>query len=425
MPGGYGTDGGLDVFELIQTVDDNSAPGQDGPNAEESGTLLVVGDTGCGKSTLIQSFLKPNSNKDPKPTFALEYNFARKKNAGAGSKSLAHIWELGGDIKEPSLLDIPLPTGNLPNAAVMIVVDMSKPENVLTSLQRWIQLVREHIQARMSELKTLGTGEVAGKMKVVAKARYGEEHEDLKSVRPCEVPMVIVGNKFDAFRSKPSADRRALIQAVRFMAHYHGASFIATSRTESAHRDMFRGVIGSVAFGVLPKAICEVSGDKPAQVSAGKDTFRNILLAVGTGKTADEDGKSAFAASQGDIELFVSGSGIRKDCWGRFHDVLSGIFGQPDVTAGAAAVKDVETGDDEEKGERDSMGYPEADIDEARATKDLQLEQYTIDAARRARLNAAEADEPLASASRRGVGEERSESNEIDLGAAEERRKYK
>ena len=419
-------DAGVDVFELInQTSADEQTAGQDGKNSEESGTLLVVGDSGCGKSTLIQSFLKPNNNKDPKPTFALEYNFARKKNAGAGSKALAHIWELGGDIKESSLLNIPLPTSNLPNAAVMIVVDMSKPENVLTSLQRWIQLVREHIQARMSELKSTGTGEAAGKMKVAAKARYGEEHEDLKNVRPCEVPIVIVGNKFDIFRSKPSADRRALVQAIRFMAHYHGASFVATSRTESAYRDMLRGVMGTVAFGLPPKGVCEVSGDKPAQVAAGKDSFKNILLAIGTGKTADEDGKSAYAGSEADIELFVSGNGIRKECWGRFHDVLGGIFGQPDDTAGASALPKAEMAgeDGEEKREDGGSGeYPEADIDEARATKDLQLDQYIVDAARRARLNAAEADVPLASSGRRGEG--RDEGKEMDHGA-DDRRRYK
>ena len=427
MQGGSNNDEELDIWELIQTDEGAAQLPQETANAEDSNTLLVVGDIGCGKSTLIQSFLKPNSNKDPKPTFALEYNFARKKNASAGSKSLAHIWELGGDIKEPSLLSIPLPTATIPSAAVMIVVDLSKPENVLTSLQRWIQLVREHIQARMSELKATGTGEVAAKMKAVAKSRYGEEHDDLKNVRPCEVPIVIVGNKFDLFRSKASADRRALLQAVRFIAHYHGASFLATSRTESAHRDSFRATMSTAAFALKPKGICEVSSDKPNQVTAGKDSFRSILLALGAGKTAEEDGKSQYASSEADMGLFVSGNGVRKDCWARFHEVLGSIYGAPDATAGASAAPDTDGGaleDDERKERGGEIEHPEADIDDARATKDLQLEQYIVDAERRARLNAVEADTPLMSTRGGGRGGGRDEAKGED-GANEDRRRYK
>lgn len=36
--------------------------------------------------------------KEPKSTFALDYNFARKKatsSSSSGGKSVAHIWELG------------------------------------------------------------------------------------------------------------------------------------------------------------------------------------------------------------------------------------------------------------------------------------------------------------------------------------------
>jgi GTPase SAR1 family protein len=64
-------------------------------------TTLFVGDSGSGKSTLIQSFLKPSNTKvspyiivfidntndtnfmkAPKSTFALDYNFARRKASG-------------------------------------------------------------------------------------------------------------------------------------------------------------------------------------------------------------------------------------------------------------------------------------------------------------------------------------------------------
>jgi dynein light intermediate chain 2 len=420
----------MDLWEIVRTDPEVSAQGKSG--GEDSSTLLVVGDGGSGKSSLIQMFLKPNSNREPKSTFALEYNFARRKNAGAGGKSVAHIWELGGDIKESALLGIPLSTTNLPSAAVMIVVDLSQPQNVLTSAQRWVQLVREHIQAKMGEIKSTNV-ELASKMKESAKKRYGEEHEDNTRVRPCEVPIIIVANKFDTFRAKPSADRRAMMQALRFLAHYHGASLIATSRADSSHRDSFRSLMNTVAFGAGQKSSREVGSDKPTQVTVGKDSFSAILLATGTGKTADEDGKSQFASSDADLEAFVGGNGIRKDCWVRFHEVLTASFGAADASAGVSAMPAATTNSDgsADGGEEDGSGanggtgdsneYPEADIDEARAAMDLKLDQYIVDVERRERLNASsELEADVAAA---GSGSESSARDEGKMDDDSRRRK--
>ena len=42
------------------------------------------------------------------------------------SKSIAHIWELGGDIFEPKLLEIPITLKNLTSLTLVVVVDLSK-----------------------------------------------------------------------------------------------------------------------------------------------------------------------------------------------------------------------------------------------------------------------------------------------------------
>lgn len=39
-----------------------------------------------------------------KPTIALDYNFARRTSNGV--KSVANIWEVGGDLVEPKLIEI-------------------------------------------------------------------------------------------------------------------------------------------------------------------------------------------------------------------------------------------------------------------------------------------------------------------------------
>lgn len=113
---------------------------------EETGldtTVMFVGDSGSGKSSLIQSFLKPTVNKGPKSTFALEYSFARKKSSTGNAKCLAHIWELGGDIYEPGLLEVPLSQRCFASASIVVVVDLSKPHNVVSSTLKWVSVTRE------------------------------------------------------------------------------------------------------------------------------------------------------------------------------------------------------------------------------------------------------------------------------------------
>lgn len=47
------------------TTDNTNVDG----NEDENNVVLFIGDSACGKSSLIQQFLKPNApSKDPKPT---------------------------------------------------------------------------------------------------------------------------------------------------------------------------------------------------------------------------------------------------------------------------------------------------------------------------------------------------------------------
>ena len=225
-----------DAGQGLEATDTNKgAANSNGANmldlGEDSSTVLVVGDSGCGKSTLIQSFLKPNASKEPKPTFALEYAFARRKNAGKeNTKTLAHLWELGGDIYEPKLLSVPLNVPNLSSASVIIVLDLSKPEDCFLSMKRWLTVVREHLNARYNELKNSGSqgnasahamkdraisayNSAAGNASADESAPTPAPHVDISRLRVSEVPILIIANKNDLFRNKhSSADRRTLLQ---------------------------------------------------------------------------------------------------------------------------------------------------------------------------------------------------------------------
>jgi GTPase SAR1 family protein len=53
-------------------------------------SLVFAGDFSSGKTTLINSFLKPKDSKETKPTIALDYNFARKVVGNV--KTVANFW---------------------------------------------------------------------------------------------------------------------------------------------------------------------------------------------------------------------------------------------------------------------------------------------------------------------------------------------
>nr|VZI31589.1 unnamed protein product [Spirometra erinaceieuropaei] len=73
-------------------------------NRPNESVLVFAGARSCGKTTIINNFLEKDEN--PKPTLALEYNFARKSLGPYVAKSVAHIWELGGGPKLSNLLDV-------------------------------------------------------------------------------------------------------------------------------------------------------------------------------------------------------------------------------------------------------------------------------------------------------------------------------
>ena len=69
-----------------------------GAGGHES-TVVVVGNRGAGKTTLVSRFLNPEKDDVPKPSVALEYTFGRRSGAHGDVKDVAHIWELGGGVQ--------------------------------------------------------------------------------------------------------------------------------------------------------------------------------------------------------------------------------------------------------------------------------------------------------------------------------------
>ncbi len=257
--------------------------------------LIFLGDGNSGKSSLIQTFLKPNAaSKDTKPTVALEYNFARKTNNN--NKYLAHFWEIGGDFIEPALLEIPLTKAALTCTTIIIVCDMSKPHNVVNSLIRSIAAIREVVNKRVAELQGTDNNKLKDFRDRIVETY--KAHPDGNRVRPTEVPLVIIANKHDTLRALQSAEKKSLMQAIRFIAHYFGAALLTMSTSTagdgSVMRESYRNLINAIAFsnhGALPtanyKPSCETNVEKGIVISRGQDNFHGILLGAGFSDDVD------------------------------------------------------------------------------------------------------------------------------------------
>jgi Dynein light intermediate chain (DLIC) len=117
----------------------------------------------------------------------------------------------GGDISEPKLLEVPLTVQNLPTTAVVICCDLSKPQNCLGSLLKWVKLVKNVVDHRLRDLQSTDAG-AAGALREAATLRIKDHDKDAKRLSPIEISLYIVANKYDIFKAQSSADRRCLMQ---------------------------------------------------------------------------------------------------------------------------------------------------------------------------------------------------------------------
>lgn len=355
---------------------------------------LFVGPKGGGKSSLL-ALLQPAGavRETPKPTVALEYVFARRSKNTSTLKDVAHIWELGGGMKGDGvaeLVGVPITTARLPTAVLAIVLDLSKPQNVVPACLDWLKMLRVHIKARLDDLRTSGSSDAAWELEAKAREAFQvvwkkkhkkENHPDTRNVDPCAVPLVIVASKWDAIKDEgnPLArDRlglKALCQVLRFLAHQNGATLVFTSSKDKQLNKQFRSLLSFTLFHKTDKAMrTEKSPDKAIYIPRGGDTF-DELLAAGPVALDGLDRRSTYD------DRTVSETLIQ---------ALEEFFGKADLDAAPLALKDdpdaLETEATRLKEEQDEFAEPL--VDEAFKIKMYDLEKYKEKQLRQEKENA-------------------------------------
>ena len=349
-------------------------------------TLVFVGDSSSGKSTVIQSYLKPSSTKGAKSTFALDYNFTRRKNDGSSSSNAssgessttAHFWELGGDIYEPELLKIPLVTKNIFNSNVIVCLDMSKPKNALPSLLHWVGVLREVVKSRINQLKANNNNlEIYNKLKENPLLMYSNNSsKDINRVSPMQIPFYIVLTKFETMKTLTAGERRFIFLFIRFIAHYYGGSIMTFSTGDTNLKDAVRSNLNFACFGVgslknnLASLTEEPGGksDKPLFIVAGSDDFDTMF------QSAHGSGYDSNPIT------YISNTSVSKDCFKKITEQSAAIFGESDASCRS---KDQINGEGGNTSSDSIALFPESDVDAARAERDACLQRYLSEVERK------------------------------------------
>ncbi|BBN09364.1 dynein cytoplasmic 2 light intermediate chain [Marchantia polymorpha subsp. ruderalis] len=294
--------GGKDIWTIISEKKkaDAHSGGGDRPDAH----ILVVGSPRGGKSTLIARYLNPEKEDVPKRTIGLEYTFARRTVSSAVSvdrKDVVHIWELSGPRKlEEELLTaerLLLPMSSLSTSVVVVVLDLSKPSEVLDLLIFWLDKIHKRIEGFYEKLKRRGS-KLPQQLVEREKKLFGLEHEDLDEVKLSGVPVIIVGTKYDCFKvgacglrlwhlprifDQDAELRKTMARTLRYLAHTNGGTLLYTTglnkdvqgESRSSH-SAFRSIINHLVFHAPPYRGVEVDHSRPLVIPLGLDRLANI-----------------------------------------------------------------------------------------------------------------------------------------------------
>jgi len=270
-----------------------AAPGDENEVHREA-TILYMGPRQSGKSTLIQGFMFKERDDVQKPTTCLDYKYTRtssKASAAAGGglseeKSVSHFWEMGGGKALGDLIDIPLTEQSLPDALVVLVLDLSAPRRIMEDAEFFVNLVRSRCEKIMDSWRSNRASHPNGlamsnAIQTASKKRFGESHADLSRVNLLPIPVLVCAHKFDQIKQAEPEALRVLSRALRAVTHANGASLLYTS---SKYKDTlmktYRSRISSHLLGSeTSKRSTTASFDHVGgsmMVMAGQDSFSAI-----------------------------------------------------------------------------------------------------------------------------------------------------
>jgi dynein light intermediate chain 2 len=312
-------------------------------------SVFLTGSRNAGKTTLILRFLE--REEMPKPTTALDYTYGKRSRGANMAKDVTHLWELGGGTSLSALADIPISTHSISRLSLVLVLDLSRPDQLWTCLETFITKLRQRVAAVLAELGASRPGLVQ-RLRKRAWARFGSDHPDHDLLEPLPVPLAILGSRYDEFQNMEPERKKMVCRTLRFVAHTNGASLYFVSIRSDGLLSRARQLLGHLAFGCAMSRTMSMDYTKPLIVPAGSDALGQIGVP---------------SLPPGDLAKINARNPL-----GLWKQAYCGFF--PQVT------EEVEGGDPCK-----DANYLEPDIDSIRALKDQELERYRKESARRHR----------------------------------------
>uniref|UniRef100_A0A4W3KFP6 Dynein light intermediate chain n=1 Tax=Callorhinchus milii TaxID=7868 RepID=A0A4W3KFP6_CALMI len=104
--------------------------------------ILVTGEDGSGKTTLIA---KLQGVEDYKKGRGMEFLYLDVHDEDIDDHTRCNVWILDGDTYHKGLLKFAITPENVKDTLLILVMDMSRPWIAMDSLQKWTNVIQEHI----------------------------------------------------------------------------------------------------------------------------------------------------------------------------------------------------------------------------------------------------------------------------------------
>ncbi|XP_056148069.1 cytoplasmic dynein 2 light intermediate chain 1 [Lampris incognitus] len=339
----------LAVAEL-QSRESGGAEEDGGETVVSERTVFMIGSKAGGKTSILLRCL--DRDEAPKPTLALEYTFGRRARGHNAPKDIAHLWELGGGTFLSDLVQIPINPLAIRSLSVILVLDLSKPNALWSTMERMLQAAQTQVEKAYSQAQQAGKPQARTKTSFhPAMRNLPKDYPDRELITPFPVPLLIIGSKYDMFQEMDPEKKKVVSKTLRFVAHYYAASLIFTSIKSENMMSKTRSFFSHLAFGLDRGKSVSFDSAKPLIIPAGSDS----LSQIGSPPATNVDIGSLHARNPMDL-------------WKKVYEIVFPTESSSERKELMEPAKDPQ--------------YNEPHVDAMRSQKDQELEQYKKNAAK-------------------------------------------
>eukprot|EP00759_Apiculatamorpha_spiralis_P015694 PhF_6_TR22296/c0_g1_i1/m.31548/K10417/DYNC2LI; dynein light intermediate chain 2, cytosolic len=285
--------------------------------------IMILGPRKGGKTTVVQRYCNGGpgaANENASPTLppavptkdssssrsatALEYipfrrEVTRSKDtssttaaAGGGGNSgnivqQLHFWELGGGTDLAPLIDVVFTPEQIHTCSALLIADLSVPDRVFDTILQWLRRVDKRLQDCFTRMRAKNSSTPDKMISLFGKRHGWDTHPDAATVKLIPIPIIVCATKYDVLTSteKDMEKIRLLVRSLRFLAHYHGASFLLAGDDREGISKLralvAQEVLQSPAGGagpMNPPSQPDATAG-PVHVVSGADSFKDIHAA--------------------------------------------------------------------------------------------------------------------------------------------------